>query len=112
MFFWLFTDGRDLLAGLLWPLLCVMPFLVVGAAAALGAGIRRDSEEGSGFRGRHLLLTATHAAILLTVAALYVALLGDHAIRRGRNTASGLIGIVTGARAGPTARGCSCLQPC
>ena len=100
MFYWLFTDGRDLLAGLLWPLLCVTPFLIVSAAAALGAGIRRDSEEGSGFRGRHWLLTATHAAVLMTVFALYVAVLGDHAIRRGRNTASGLMGIVTGAPRG------------
>jgi hypothetical protein len=47
MIYWLFTDGRDLLTGLLIPLACSTPILLLVTAAALGAGIRRTSDEGA-----------------------------------------------------------------
>ena len=45
MIYWLFTDGRDGLTGLLPLLLCSAPLLLPITAAALGAGIRRTNDE-------------------------------------------------------------------
>jgi len=99
--YWLFTDGRALLTGLLAPLLCVTPVLMLTTAALLGAGIRRTSNERSKLSGaNYLLLCVTNAIIMLTVVALYLALLGDQAVQRGRSPGNDFIELLTGAPPG------------
>lgn len=101
MIYWLFTYGRDLLAGLLVPLLCTAPILMLTTAALLGAGIRRTSDvcpQSSG--AKRVMLGMTYAAVLLTVAALYVTLLGEQAVRRGRSPSNSLIESLVGAPSG------------
>jgi type IV secretory pathway TraG/TraD family ATPase VirD4 len=100
MLYWLFTDGRDLFGSLIWPLLCVTPILILGTAAALGAGIRRDHDERRAFRSRHVLFAGAYISTLCVVAALYTSVLGGQAVQRGQSTTSGLVGIVTGAPRG------------
>src|SRR5260370_41646061 len=41
MFYWLFTEGKALLAGLLWPLACLSFIIPIAVAALLGVGIQR-----------------------------------------------------------------------
>ena len=45
MIYWLFTEGREILAGLLLPLVCLAPVLLLTTPAVMGAGIRRTSDE-------------------------------------------------------------------
>src|SRR5690606_23716084 len=59
-----------------------------------------ERDDGAKSRGRHFLLTLTHAVTLMFVSALYVTLLGDQALMRGRNTSNGLVDIITGAPRG------------
>ncbi|MBE2184501.1 MAG: hypothetical protein IAE89_13815, partial [Anaerolineae bacterium] len=98
MIYWLFTDGRELLAGLLMPLLCVAPVLLPITAAVMGAGIRRTSEEqAKPSLTQRMLLIATYAVVLLTVASLYLTVLGSQAVQRGRSNPSGIIELLVGA---------------
>ncbi len=77
MFYWLFTEGRAILSGLILPLSCLTLSLPLLTSAILGAGIQR-SGQAHGFsgwkRGAKLL---THLIVLLGVTALYIALVGD-----------------------------------
>lgn len=101
MIYWLFTDGRDMLTTLLVSLACSTPILVLVTAAAMGAGIRRTSDEGAKptvFQSAMLIVTYT--VILLTVAALYLTLVGNSAVQRERSNASPVIELLVGAPRG------------
>lgn len=101
MIYWLFTDGRDALTALLVPLACSTPILLLVTAAAMGAGIRRTSDEGAKPSGiQRILLSFTYTVILLTVAALYLTLVGEGAVQRGRSNASPIIEFVVSAPRG------------
>jgi hypothetical protein len=101
MIYWLFTDGRDMLTTLLVPLACSTPILLLVTAAAMGAGIRRTSDEGAKPSGiQRILLSFTYTVILLTVAALYLTLVGEGAVQRGRSNASPIIEFVVSAPRG------------
>jgi type IV secretory pathway TraG/TraD family ATPase VirD4 len=101
MIYWLFTDGRDLLTGLLIPLVCSTPILLLVTAAALGAGIRRTSDEGTKPPIlQRILLALTYMAVMITVAAFYLTLAGESAIQRGRSNASSVIDLLIGAPRG------------
>jgi len=101
MIYWLFTDGREALTGLLMPLLCGAPLLLLVTAAVMGAGIRRTSDDPAKpsliQRG---LLIATYVIVLLSIATLYLTLLGDQAVQRGRSNVSGIIQLLVGAPRG------------
>ena len=89
MIYWFFTDGREMLAGLLMPLLCLAPVLLPLTAAIMGAGIRRTSEEQTKpTLVQRMLLIASYTVALLTVTTLYLSLLGGQAVQRGRSNAS------------------------
>jgi hypothetical protein len=98
MIYWLFTDGREIISTLLFPLLCLTLLLPLAMSAALGAGIQRsESSEDRGWQ--RVALVCTHVVVLLGVTSLYVSLLGDLAIQpaRGRQTSSTLIQFIVGA---------------
>ncbi len=98
MIYWLFTDGRDALSGLLFPLLCCAPMTMLITAAVLGASIRRTSDEGANASWmQRALLAATYTLVLLTVATVYLMLLGDQAVKRGRSNTSDVIKLLVGA---------------
>ncbi len=99
MIYWLFTDGRDGLTAFLFPLLCCAPMAMLISAAALGASIRRTSDEGANASSwmQRVLLVVTYAVVLLTVATAYLMLLGDQAVNRGRSNAGDLIEMLVGA---------------
>jgi len=99
MFYWLFTDGRVLLGGLLVPLLCLTLLSPIIVSALLGAGIQRSCE-GKAITGwRHIARLSAHLFALLGVTTIYVTLLGNLAVQtaRRRQTVSPLIEIITGA---------------
>jgi hypothetical protein len=99
--YWLFTDGQALLAGLLAPLLCLTPAVILITAYALGTGIRRGGNEAARRSAlQRLLLFVARAALLATVAAVYLTLIGDHAIKRGRGSPNGFIDLLAGAPRG------------
>lgn len=101
MIYWLFTDGRELFSGFLLPLLCGTPVLTLLTAVLLGAGIRRTSDEQAKPSWvQRLGLTATYACVMLTVTTLYLVLLGDHVVKRGRSDTSGAIEWIVGAPTG------------
>jgi type IV secretory pathway TraG/TraD family ATPase VirD4 len=100
MLYWLFTDGRSVFSGLLWPLACISPILIVATAIALGSGIRRDRDEQQTFHVRHIIMAAAYIAALSLVTTLYLFALGEQAVKRGRNASSGPIDAVSGAPRG------------
>ncbi len=101
MIYWLFTDGRDAHTRLLFPLLCCTPAFLLITAAALGASIRRTSDDGANASWvQRVLLVVTYALVFLTVATAYLMLLGDQAVQRGRSNASDLIELLVGAPPG------------
>ncbi|MBW7881008.1 MAG: type IV secretory system conjugative DNA transfer family protein [Anaerolineae bacterium] len=101
MIYWLFTGGRDVVSGLLWPLLCLTPVLFVIAASGLGAGIRRSSDDHARRSAMaRVLLFLVYGVTLLTVAALFLILLGDQAVRRGASNANSLVTSIVGAPGG------------
>ncbi|MBK9750122.1 MAG: type IV secretory system conjugative DNA transfer family protein [Chloroflexi bacterium] len=98
MIFWLFTEGRDALTGLFFPLLCCTPMVMLITASSLGASIRRSNAEGANVSWvQRVLLAVTYAVVLVTVATAYLMLLGDQAVKRGRSNASDLIETFVGA---------------
>ncbi len=103
MIYWFFTDGRASLTPLVFPLLCMTPLLMVATAAALGAGIRRTEGERVLTRLQRALLAKTYGTVLLTVAAAYLALVGDAAIEQGRSSAPVWIAMLVGAPRGVNA---------
>lgn len=101
MIYWLFTEGRELLAGLFMPLVCIAPVLLLTTAAALGAGIRRTNDEGSTHPFlQRLLLVLCFGTTLITVMAIYLSLLGEQAVQRRRSNASGIIEMLVGSPRG------------
>jgi len=101
MIYWLFTEGRDGLTALLFPLLCCTPMAMLITAGALGASIRRTSDDGANASWlQHVLLVVTYAVVLLTVTTGYLVLLGDQAVKRGRSNASDVIDLLVGAPRG------------
>ena len=99
MFYWLFTEGRALLGGLLAPLLCLTLTAPIMVSAMLGAGIQRTSEvQGTTGWKRSAKLLA-HLIVVLGVSAIYLTLLGDMAVQplRGRQSTSGFVQFLTGA---------------
>ncbi len=98
MIYWLFTDGRALLSGLIAPLMCLTLLMPLVVSAILGAGIQRSSElQGiSGWkRGMKLF---THGIVLLGVTTIYLSLFRDMAIQpmRGRQTTNAFIRTIVG----------------
>jgi len=101
MIYWLFTDGREIVAGLILPLLCLAPILLPTTAAVMGAGIRRTSDEqAKPFLIQRMLLIASYTVALLTVATLYLTLLGGQAVQRGRSNVYDIIELLVGAPRG------------
>ncbi len=101
MIYWLFTNGRETLSGLLIPLLCLAPILLPMTATMMGAGIRRASDERAKSSAlRRGMLMVTYAVILLTITTFYLTVLGDRAVQRGRSNASGVIELLVGAPRG------------
>ncbi len=101
MIYWLFTDGRDGLTGFLFPLLCCAPIALLITATALGASIRRTSADSAPASWvQRILLGVTYAMVLLTVATVYLMLLGDQAVKRGRSNTSDVIDLLVGAPPG------------
>jgi type IV secretory pathway TraG/TraD family ATPase VirD4 len=101
MIYWLFTVGKGALADFIFPLLCCSPIMLLLTATALGASIRRTSDESARPTiGHSVLLTLTHAITLLTITAIYLALLGDQAVKRGRSATNELVTLIVGAPPG------------
>jgi len=101
VFYWLFTEGRAALGGCLAPLLCLIPLTPVIAAALMGASIRRTDQDKQNTRRDLVLRLLAHLIVTLGIAALYLALMGDFAIRRATvpQVADGFIASVTGGPA-------------
>ena len=101
MIYWLFTNGRETLSGLLIPLLCLTPILLPMTATMMGAGIRRTSDERAKSTAlRRGMLIVTYAVILLTITTFYLTVLGDLAVQRGRSNTSDVIELLVGAPPG------------
>jgi type IV secretory pathway TraG/TraD family ATPase VirD4 len=101
MIYWLFTKGRDALTELLFPLLCCTPIFLLITAAALGASIRRTSDKSANISWmKRALLAVTYAVVLFTVATVYLILLSDQAVKRGRSNTSDVIDLLVGAPPG------------
>ncbi len=105
MLYWLFTEGRVVLGGLIAPLLCLSLMAPVAVAALLGAGIQRTSD-GTALSGwkRGVRLVA-HGIVILGVTAVYLTLMSELAIQpmRGRQSNSALAQFITGAPPGVNA---------
>jgi hypothetical protein len=101
LIYWLFTDGRAGLTGLLIPMMCSTPFLLLVTATVLGAGIRRNSDDRAKLPAvQRGLLIVTYGVVITTVAALTISLLGDQAVQRGRSNTSHVIEWLVGAPRG------------
>ncbi len=98
MFYWLFTEGRTALGGCLVPLLCLIPLAPVITAALMGASIRRTDQDKQNTRRDLVLRLLAHLFVMLGIAALYLTLMGDFAIRRATvpQVDRGFIAAVTG----------------
>lgn len=84
MIYWLFTDGRAILGGLIAPLMCLTLLMPLLVSAVFGAGIQRSTEAQSISGWKHGLKLFTHGIVLLGITTLYLTLLGDMAIQPGR----------------------------
>ncbi len=96
--YWLFTEGRELVSGLLPVLLCITPILILISAAVMGVSIRRTGEEA--LKPSYLqrgVTVLSYGLVMLTVSSAYVSLVGDMAVRRGRSTTTPVIRLLTGA---------------
>jgi hypothetical protein len=82
MLYWLFTAGRDGLDGCLAPLLCLTPIVPLLITALLGPSIRRTDQERQSTRREVVLRLLAHLVVSLGIGAIYLALLGDFALRR------------------------------
>jgi len=101
MIYWLFTEGRDGLIGLLPLLLCSAPLFLLITAAALGAGIRRTNDERAQLTALQCgLLILTYVSLMITITTLYLSFLGERAVQRGPSNTSGVIEMLVGAPRG------------
>ena len=98
MFYWLFTDGYLILQSLLWQLVCLSLAMPIVTSISLGAGIRRTSEEKQLTVWQRALRVITYVLIFVTITAIYIMLLADHAIAYGRPAESGFIRLVVGGQ--------------
>ena len=98
MIYWLFTEGRAILSGLIAPLTCLTLFTPLMVSAMFGAGIQRSSEAQSVSGWKNGLKLVTHGIVLLGVTTLYLTLLGDVAIQpvRGRQATNAFIRVIVG----------------
>ena len=98
MFYWLFTEGRAALGGCLTPLLCLIPLAPVIAATLMGASIRRTDEEKQNTVQDHVLRLLAHLIVSLGIAAIYLTLMSNFAIKHTRipQVDQGFITTVTG----------------
>lgn len=98
MIYWLFTEGRALLSGLIAPLMCLTLLMPLIVSATFGAGIQRSSEAQSTSGWKRGLKLFTHGIVLLGITTLYLMLLGDMAIQpmRGRQATNALIRAIVG----------------
>ena len=70
MFYWLFTEGRALLGGLLAPLLCLTLTAPIVVNAMLGAGIQRTSEVQGAVGWKRGAKLFAHLIVVLGVSAV------------------------------------------
>lgn len=98
MLYWLFTEGRDILQALIWPLLCLTTVTPILTSVALGAGIRRTSEEKQIAGWQQILRLTTYLIVFTFVTAIYVILLADRAVAYGRPAESRFVQIVAGGQ--------------
>ncbi len=103
MIYWLFTEGRELLTGLFMPLVCIAPVLLLTTAATLEQEIRRTNEGSKHSPLQRLLLVLCFGTTQITVMAIFLSLLGEQAVQRGRSNASGVIELLVGAPRGMNA---------
>ena len=98
MIYWLFTEGRTILSGMLFPLLCLSVSMPLVVSALLGAGIQRTSELRNPSVWKQWLTRFTYAVVLLSITSLYVMLLTDQAIQpmRGRPSTNALVRTLAG----------------
>ena len=98
MIYWLFTEGQNLLNGLLIPLLCLTLLMPLIAGAVFGAGIQRSNETHSTFGWKRGLKVFTHAVVLMGITTICVSFLSDIAIQpvQGRQTTNDLIRTIAG----------------
>ena len=102
MLYWLFTDARDVLSGLVAPLLCLAPQLTVITAVLLGASIRRGSDQQTKSTLQRFAVLLTYSVVLFAAAAILLNLFADLAVQRTRGTAtpSPILALVAGAPRG------------
>lgn len=87
MFYWLFTEGRNIALFVVMPLTCLgLAFPIVYAVTA-GMGVRRTDGAMPIQRGR-LLRVLAHLAWSTALCAIFILILGETAVQRGRNTVS------------------------
>jgi len=98
MFYWLFTEGRSLLQGLLAPLICLALMLPLILSALLGAGIQRTSLAKPFGDWSSIGRLLTHSMVSLAVLALLLLVMGASALQpaRGRQTSNALIRFLSG----------------
>ena len=98
MFYWLFTEGRSLLQGLLAPLICLALMLPLILSALLGAGIQRTSLAKPFGDWSSIGRLLTHSMVSLVVLALLLLVMGTSALQpaRGRQTSNALIRFLSG----------------
>lgn len=98
MIYWLFTEGQNLLNGLLIQLLCLTLFMPLIAGAVFGAGIQRSNEIHSISDWKRGLKIFSHAVVLMGITTIYVSFLSDIAIQplQGRQTTNAFIRAIAG----------------
>jgi hypothetical protein len=87
MFYWLFTEGRSLALITVLPLTCLGLALPIVYAVTAGVGVRRTDEAMPIKRGR-LLRVLAHLTLSTALCAIFILVLGETAVQRGRNTIS------------------------
>ncbi len=96
MFYWLFTQGRTLVAPLVLPLLCVSFVVPLAFVALLGIGIQRRAN-GKPLYTSGLMTTARIVSFVVPnigATALYVTLLSDLAVTRATTRQAPLNGVL------------------
>ena len=98
MIYWLFTDGKDNLSGLLIPLSCLTLLMPLIVSAVSGAGIQRSSEQKSASGWKRWLRCFTYAVVLLGITTIYISVSNDMAIQivRGRQDTNTFIRTMAG----------------
>jgi len=104
MLYWLFTQGRALLSGLLCPLACLSVILPAVVAAFLGIGIQKRTD-GTQLQTHGLLTVVRFLAFVtpnLGLIAVYTSVIGGLATARSSEKHTSLSGILAVLVGGPT----------